>query len=64
MYLTGEENEMLDGKRGYPLQKSMGIQERLIAWKPPKVKYKKGLLARISNTMLPVEKGAILRRNF
>lgn len=40
------------------------IKTRLNGWKPPKTKFKKGLLARISNTMLPVEKGAILRRNF
>jgi dihydroxy-acid dehydratase len=40
------------------------IKKRLKDWKPPKRKLKKGLLARISKTMLPVEKGAILQRNF
>jgi dihydroxy-acid dehydratase len=40
------------------------IKKRLKGWKPPKMRFKKGLLARISKTMLPVENGAILRRNF
>jgi dihydroxy-acid dehydratase len=40
------------------------IKRRLSSWKPPPLKFKKGLLARISKTMLPVEKGAILQRNF
>ena len=40
------------------------IKRRLNSWKPPHLELKKGLLARISKTMLPVEKGAILQRNF
>jgi len=40
------------------------IKKRLNLWKPPQSKFNKGLLARISKTMLPVEKGAILRRSF
>lgn len=40
------------------------IKKRYNLWKPPQPSYKKGLLARISKTMLPVEKGAILERNF
>lgn len=40
------------------------IQKRFHSWKPPQLKFERGLLARISRTMLPVEKGAILQRNF
>jgi dihydroxy-acid dehydratase len=40
------------------------IKKRFSAWTPPRSEFKKGLLARISKTILPVEKGAILRRNF
>jgi dihydroxy-acid dehydratase len=40
------------------------ISKRLNLWEPPQSKFKKGLLARISQTMLPIEKGAILQRNF
>ena len=40
------------------------IKKRLKSWKPTKSKFKRGLLARISETMLAVEKGAILQRNF
>jgi dihydroxy-acid dehydratase len=38
------------------------LVERLKAWQPAPLKFKKGLLARISKTMLPVEQGAVLRR--
>jgi dihydroxy-acid dehydratase len=37
------------------------ISKRLRAWRPPPMNFKKGLLARISKTMLPPEKGALLR---
>jgi dihydroxy-acid dehydratase len=40
------------------------LKRRLQTWTPPPVKNTKGLLARISTTMLPVEKGAVLQRNF
>jgi len=40
------------------------LKKRLIAWRPPQSRFTKGLLARISKTMLPVEKGAILQRDF
>ncbi len=40
------------------------LKKRLNAWEPRKSKYTRGLLARISDTMLPVEKGAVLQRNF
>ena len=40
------------------------IKKRFNSWKPPQSKFKKGLLARISKTILPIEKGAILQRNF
>ena len=40
------------------------IQRRLCEWTSPKLGVRKGLLARISKTMLSVEKGAILRRDF
>jgi dihydroxy-acid dehydratase len=40
------------------------IRRRLESWKPPQARFKKGLLARISTTMLPTEKGAILKRSF
>ncbi len=40
------------------------IKRRLESWKPPQRTFKKGFLARISKTMLPIEKGAILQRNF
>lgn len=39
------------------------IIKRLKSWKSPQLKFKKGLLARISKTMLPIEKGGILQRN-
>jgi dihydroxy-acid dehydratase len=40
------------------------VKKRLNSWEPPKSKFNKGLLARISKTMLSIEKGAILQRNF
>ena len=40
------------------------IKRRLDSWRPPQTKFRKGLLARISTTMLPTEKGAILKRSF
>jgi dihydroxy-acid dehydratase len=40
------------------------IKRRLKAWRPPQRIFKKGFLARISKTMLPIEKGAILQRDF
>jgi dihydroxy-acid dehydratase len=40
------------------------IKKRLNSWKPPKARFKKGLIARIAKTMLPVEKGAVLQGNF
>ena len=40
------------------------ISKRLREWRPPPMNFKKGLLARISKTMLPPEKGAILQRDF
>ncbi len=40
------------------------IAERIKSWQPVLAKHTKGLLARISKTMLPVEKGAVLQRNF
>jgi dihydroxy-acid dehydratase len=40
------------------------IKRRLKSWRPPQRTFKKGLLARISKTMLPIEKGAILQRDF
>jgi dihydroxy-acid dehydratase len=40
------------------------IKKRFKSWSPPHRIFKKGLLARISKTMLPIEKGAILQRDF
>ena len=40
------------------------MKRRLDSWKPPQRKFKNGLLARISTTMLSIEKGAILQRDF
>ena len=40
------------------------MKKRLDEWRPPQSKFKKGLLARIATTMLSIEKGAILQRNF
>jgi dihydroxy-acid dehydratase len=40
------------------------IKRRLNLWEPPQSQFKKGLLARISRTILPSEKGAILQKNF
>ena len=40
------------------------IERRMRSWKAPASQFKKGLLARMSKTMLPVESGAILKRNF
>jgi dihydroxy-acid dehydratase len=40
------------------------LNKRRASWTPPQSKYTKGLIARVSSTMLPVEKGAILQRNF
>jgi dihydroxy-acid dehydratase len=40
------------------------LDERLKSWRPSPAKFTKGLLARISKTMLPVEHGAVLQRNF
>jgi dihydroxy-acid dehydratase len=40
------------------------IERRMRSWKAPAPQFKKGLLARMSKTMLPVESGAILKRNF
>jgi dihydroxy-acid dehydratase len=40
------------------------IRRRLHSWSPPKAKYNKGLLARISKTMSSAEKGAILQKHF
>jgi dihydroxy-acid dehydratase len=40
------------------------IQRRLNSWKPPEAKFRKGLLARISKTISPAEKGAVLKRDF
>jgi len=40
------------------------IKRRLDSWNPPQRKFKNGLLARISTTMLSIEKGAILQRDF
>lgn len=40
------------------------MKRRAQSWKPPRPKFHKGLLARISQTMLPIERGAILQRKF
>lgn len=40
------------------------VQKRRHTWKPPQLKIERGLLARISKTMLSGEKGAILQRDF
>ncbi|MFC1798250.1 dihydroxy-acid dehydratase [Thermodesulfobacteriota bacterium] len=40
------------------------IDKRLNLWKPSQHNFKKGLISRISGTMLPVEYGAILKRKF
>lgn len=40
------------------------LNKRREDWNPPPAKFKKGLLARISTTMLPVERGAVLQRKF
>lgn len=40
------------------------IKKRFESWEPPRKTFKKGFLARISRTMLPIEKGAILQRYF
>jgi len=39
------------------------IEMRRKAWQPAPAKFTKGLLSRISKTMLPVEQGAVLRRD-
>jgi dihydroxy-acid dehydratase len=40
------------------------LEKRRQKWSHPSAKFKKGLLARISTTMLPVERGAVLQRDF
>jgi dihydroxy-acid dehydratase len=40
------------------------IKKRFCKWRTPPTNFKKGLLARISKTMLPPEKGGVLQRNF
>jgi dihydroxyacid dehydratase/phosphogluconate dehydratase len=40
------------------------LRERFKSWQPLPSKFTRGLLSRISKTMLPVEKGAILQRKF
>jgi len=40
------------------------LAKRRQAWTRPPAKFSKGLLARISTTMLPVERGAVLQREF
>jgi dihydroxy-acid dehydratase len=40
------------------------MQRRRHSWRPPRGRFKKGLLSRIETTMLPSEAGAILKRNF
>jgi dihydroxy-acid dehydratase len=40
------------------------LRERFKSWQPLPSRFTRGLLSRISKTMLPVEKGAILQRKF
>jgi dihydroxy-acid dehydratase len=61
----GDIIELDTGKRRLQLKvPDDEIRDRRKLWEPPKTRFKKGLLARISTTMAPVEKGAFLRRNF
>ena len=61
----GDDIEMNIADRKLELDLSeQEIQSRASAWEAPQSKFKKGILARISTTMAPVEKGAFLKRNF
>ncbi|NNG01163.1 MAG: dihydroxy-acid dehydratase [Desulfobacteraceae bacterium] len=40
------------------------LERRRSLWRPQKDRYRKGLLSRISGTILPVEDGAVLKRHF
>jgi dihydroxy-acid dehydratase len=40
------------------------LKKRSASWEPMQAKFNKGLLARVSKTMLPIEKGAVLQRKF